>query len=61
MIGFNISLAKIDVSVAYALWGAIGTILVTTAGAVFFGETLDLFKVLCLAMIMSGVVGLNLR
>lgn len=61
MIGFNISLARIDVSVAYALWGAIGTILVTTAGVLFFGESLDLIKVLCLAMIMSGVVGLNLR
>jgi len=61
MVGFNISLAKMDVSVAYALWGAIGTVLVTAAGFLFFGETLDLMKVVCLAMIMTGVVGLNLR
>lgn len=61
MVGFNISLAKIDVSVAYALWGAIGTVLVTAAGFLFFGESLDMVKVICLVMIMTGVVGLNLR
>lgn len=61
MVGFNISLAKINVSVAYALWSAIGTLLVTTAGIVFFGESIDLLKVLYLAMIVIGVVGLNLK
>ena len=61
MVGFNISLAKIDVSVAYAVWSALGTTLVTAVGFFWFGESLDATKVLYLGMIVSGVVGLNLR
>lgn len=61
MIGFNISLAKIDVSVAYALWSAFGTFLVTIAGIVFFREAVDWVKFLYIVMIVLGVVGLNLR
>ena len=61
MVGFNISLAKLDLSVAYALWGAVGTVLVTAAGSLFFGESLDLVKILCLTLIVVGVAGLNLR
>lgn len=61
MVGFNVSLAQMNVSVAYALWSAIGTTLVTTAGIVFFGESLDPVKLLFLVMIVVGVVGLNLK
>jgi small multidrug resistance pump len=61
MVGFNISLAKLDVSVAYAVWSALGTTLVTAVGFFFFGESLDMTKLLYLSMIVSGVVGLNLR
>lgn len=61
MVGFNVSLAKLDVSVAYAVWSALGTTLVTAVGFLFFGETLDLRKLLYLTMIVCGVVGLNLR
>lgn len=61
MAGFNIALERIDVSVAYALWSALGTVLVSTAGVVFFGESYDAFKLLCIALIISGVVGLNIR
>ena len=61
MVGFNISLAKIDVSVAYAIWSALGTTLITAVGFFWFGESLDATKVLYLGMIVSGVVGLNLH
>jgi small multidrug resistance pump len=61
MVGFNISLAQLDVSVAYAVWSALGTTLVTAVGFCFFGESLDMAKILYLAMIICGVIGLNLR
>lgn len=61
MVGFNVSLAKIDVSVAYALWSAVGTLLVTAAGTLFFGEKLGASKVVCLLLIVAGVVGLNVQ
>lgn len=59
MVGFNLSLAKINLSVAYALWSALGTLLVTLSGVVFFHESLGWKKTLCLAVIVAGVVGLN--
>jgi len=61
MLGFNLSLAKIEVGIAYAVWSAWGTILVTAVGIVFFRESCDLVKLSCLALIVAGVVGLNLR
>jgi small multidrug resistance pump len=61
MVGFNISLAQLDVSVAYAVWSALGTTLVTAVGFFYFGESLDLAKILYLCMIVCGVIGLNLR
>jgi small multidrug resistance pump len=61
MIGFNMSLAKINVSVAYALWSAFGTFFVTVVGIVCFHEAIDPVKFLCIAMIVAGVMGLNMR
>jgi multidrug transporter EmrE-like cation transporter len=59
--GFAVSLAQIEVGIAYACWAALGTAIVSTAGIVFFGESCDSIKLVCLLMIMAGVVGLNLR
>lgn len=59
--GFNISLSKIEIGIAYAVWSAVGTSLVTIVGIFVFGEKCDLAKVACLAMIIGGVIGLNLR
>ena len=60
MMSFNIALAKIDVSVAYAVWSATGTIVVTTAGVLFFHESFTFLKFICVLLIIIGVVGLNM-
>ncbi|MBZ5741345.1 DMT family transporter [Nocardioides mangrovi] len=48
------------VSVAYAIWAGAGTALVAVAGFAFLGESMGWVKGLSLAMIVLGVVGLNL-
>ncbi|MCB0896025.1 MAG: multidrug efflux SMR transporter [Nocardioides sp.] len=48
------------VSVAYAIWSGVGTALVAVVGYLFLGEQLGWAKVLSLAMIVVGVIGLNL-
>jgi small multidrug resistance pump len=48
------------VSVTYAIWAGAGTALVAVVGLVFLGEPLGWVKAASLAMIVSGVVGLNL-
>jgi small multidrug resistance pump len=49
----------IPVSVAYAVWSGAGTALVALVGYYFLDEPLGWVKVVSLAMIVVGVVGLN--
>jgi small multidrug resistance pump len=51
---------SMPVSVAYAIWAGAGTALVAVVGLVFLGESFSWVKVVSLAMIVAGVVGLNL-
>lgn len=50
----------VPVSVAYAVWSGVGTALVAVVGYAFLGESLGWAKALSLALIVVGVVGLNL-
>ena len=56
----TLSIHRIDISIAYAIWSALGTALVATIGIVYFGEAVTAWKLLFLAVIVFGVVGLNL-
>jgi small multidrug resistance pump len=56
----TLTLKKIEVSVAYAVWSAVGTALIALIGIIWFRETLNLLKVASLALIILGVVGLHL-
>lgn len=58
--GFALSLTQIDVGIAYAAWSALGTAIVSAAGILFFHESHNWKKIVCLACIILGVVGLNL-
>jgi small multidrug resistance pump len=51
---------QMPVSVAYAVWSGAGTALVALVGLAFLDEPLGWAKALCLALIIGGVVGLNL-
>ncbi|WP_354699330.1 Nicotine metabolites export pump subunit NepB [Paraconexibacter sp. AEG42_29] len=53
-------LRKLDVSVAYAVWSGAGTAVVAFIGIVALGESSSPAKIASLALIIVGVVGLNL-
>ncbi len=55
----TMALRGLEVSVIYGLWSAIGTILITLIGAMFFAEPLGALKVVSIALIVIGVMGLN--
>lgn len=57
---FGLTLAQIEMSVAYAVWSGLGTGLATAVGMFIFNEKRDPAKVACVAMILLGCVGLNL-
>jgi small multidrug resistance pump len=56
----TLALKKIDVSLAYAVWSGMGTALIATIGILWFKEPLTVWKLISLALIIAGVIGLNL-
>ncbi len=54
------ALKRIDVSVAYAVWSGIGTLLITLIGILYFREAATVLKGVSIALIITGVIGLNL-
>ena len=56
----NLALRRIDISVAYAIWSGVGTAIITTIGILWFKEPLNALKLISIALIVIGLVGLNL-
>jgi small multidrug resistance pump len=56
----SLAVKKMEVSVAYAIWCAVGTGLIAAIGVIWFKESLNAAKVFSLLLIVAGVVGLNL-
>ncbi len=59
-VSFTIALKKIDVSVAYAIWAGLGVAMISFIGFIGFNEPMPLIKIMFLALIIIGVVGLHL-
>ena len=54
------ALKTIDVSVAYAIWGAFGILLISMVGIIFLHESVSILKVVSILLIILGTVGLRL-
>ena len=52
----GIALKYIPVGIAYALWSGLGIVLIACIGFAVFGQSLDLAAVIGLAMIIGGIV-----
>lgn len=53
------ALRDLPVGFAYAVWAGAGTALVAIIGLLLFGETFSLLKGIGIAMIIGGVIALN--
>lgn len=67
VVGYGVSIwlltvvvQAMPVSVAYAIWAGVGTAAVALIGYLFLGEDMSPAKIGSLALIVVGVVGLNL-
>jgi len=56
----TLTLKRLEVSLVYAIWSGMGTLLITVIGIVYFGEAATTLKLLSILLIIIGVVGLNL-
>ncbi|MEX2642785.1 MAG: SMR family transporter, partial [Acetobacterales bacterium] len=54
------ALKVLPVGVAYAIWSGIGTVAVALIGILWFREAASVLKLMFIAMIVVGAVGLNL-
>lgn len=56
----TLALKKIDMSLVYAIWSGLGTVLVSIIGILLFEESISLKKIICLLLIVAGVIGIHL-
>jgi small multidrug resistance pump len=54
------TLKTVSVGTAYAIWAGVGTAVIAAIGMVFLGEGLNAAKLTGIALIIGGVVLLNL-
>jgi quaternary ammonium compound-resistance protein SugE len=54
-----LALKTIPVGTAYAVWTGIGAVGTAVFGIVFFGESRDVLRILCIMLIVIGVIGLK--
>lgn len=56
----SLALKSIPVGVAYAVWAGLGIVLITVIAWLLYGQKLDAGAIVGIALILSGVVVLNL-
>jgi small multidrug resistance pump len=55
----TLALKRLEVSVAYSVWAGLGTVLIAIIGIIWFRESATFTKVLSIALIIMGVIGIN--
>ena len=56
----SLTLRSVPVGVAYAIWSGLGTVLIGVVGWLAFGQRLDAWALLGMALIVAGVLVMNL-
>ena len=56
----SLALKTIPVGTGYAVWTGIGAVGTAILGMVLLGESRDVWRILCLVLIIAGIVGLKL-
>ena len=55
----GLALRQLPVGTAYAVWTGIGAVGAAVIGILFFGESLTLARIGCIALIVIGILGLK--
>lgn len=56
----GLALRTLPLGTAYAIWTAIGAVGTVIIGMVLFNEPVSVARVACVAMIVTGIIGLKL-
>ncbi len=55
----SLVLKAIPIGIAYAVWAGLGIVLLALVGWIFFGQTLDTPALIGIALILAGVIIMN--
>ncbi len=55
-----LSLRELPLGTAYAIWTGIGAVGTAALGIILFGEAASPARIICIALILAGLVGLKL-
>ena len=55
----TVAVERIDMSVSYAIWSGVGTLLIALIGVLWFHEQLTSVQVGSMVLIVTGVIGLR--
>lgn len=56
----SLSLKHIEMGITYAVWAGSATAILAMVGIVLYGESLSVFKLVGMVMVVGGVIVLNL-
>lgn len=56
----SLSLKHIEMGITYAVWAGSATAILAMVGIALYGESLSVFKMVGMVMVVSGVIVLNL-
>lgn len=56
----SMALRSIPIGIAYAIWSGLGIVMITLIGVLAFKQTPDLPAIIGIALIMAGVIVINL-
>ena len=55
----GLAMKELPLGTAYAIWTGVGAVGTVIAGIILFGESMALFRLASVALIISGLVGLK--
>ena len=56
----GLAMKELPLGTAYAIWTGVGAVGTVIAGIILFGESMALFRLACVALIIAGLAGLKL-
>lgn len=56
----GLALRSLPLGTAYAVWTGVGTVGTAIAGIILFAEPAEAMRLVCIALIVAGIVGLKL-
>ena len=59
-VAMTFAIQYIELSIVYAIWSGVGTVLVAAIGILYFDESASLRKLFFLSLIILGVIGIHL-